>query len=343
MTTEKNKYQTIFDSLPSPAAILNRDHGIDTVNHAWATLFGLSDAPGADGNDRPNAGDSMDWLADELHAFVAGSHTEQVIHKPVHTAMGQRLLSIKIKRMPDVGSEFNGCAILIEDRTQLIETEAALKETTLWLQEMFNALEEAVFIVTPNGRILDANTAARQIFGYTAADLKDQTTELLHVDQGHFEAFTTRVRTSLANDENASFEYVAKRKNGDIFPTMVNISALKKEDGTPLGMVSVLQDISELKTAQEATHNSERFQGALELAGAVCHDMNQPLMAINGYAELLLMDCPEDAPQFDKLSKITEQVAKLGNITQKLMRVTRYETKTYMDQQIIDIDKSSGN
>ena len=77
------------------------------------------------------------------------------------------------------------------------------------------------------------------------------------------------------------------------------------------------------------------------MAGAVCHDMNQPLMAIAGYAELLLMDCSENDPMADKLKKIAEQVAKMGDITQKLMRVTRYETKMYMDQQIIDINKSS--
>ncbi len=65
--------------------------------------------------------------------------------------------------------------------------------------------------------------------------------------------------------------------------------------------------------------------------------------AITGHAELLLMNCPEGAPHFDKLNKIVSQVAKLGDITQKLMCVTRYETKTYMDQQIIDIDRASGN
>ena len=53
------------------------------------------------------------------------------------------------------------------------------------------------------------------------------------------------------------------------------------------------------------------------------------------------MDCPDESPMADKLKKISEQVAKMGDITQKLMHVTRYETKMYMDQQIIDIDRAS--
>ncbi|BBO91452.1 hypothetical protein DSCOOX_46320 [Desulfosarcina ovata subsp. ovata] len=36
-----------------------------------------------------------------------------------------------------------------------------------------------------------------------------------------------------------------------------------------------------------------------------------------------------------------EQVDKVGGITRKLMHVTRYKTKIYLDQQIIDIDQSS--
>ena len=250
---------------------------------------------------------------------------------------------VNIKRMLDVSEKFSGTVVTLNDITQKKEAEAALQETTIWLKEMFNALEEAVFIETPNGRIVDVNLSAQQIFGYSAAELKDHTTKRLHVDHAHYEKFTARVRKALAETDTATFEYPARRKNGDVFPAMINIALLKNEDRTPLGIVSALRDMSSQKNAEEAARNSERFQGALELAGAVCHDMNQPLMAITGYAELLLMDCPEDSPMADKLKKITEQVTKMGDITQKLMRVTRYKTKMYMDQQIIDIDRASEN
>lgn len=243
--------------------------------------------------------------------------------------------------MLDVSEKFSGCVIILDDMTEQKHTESSLHETTIWLTEMFNALEEAVFIGTPGGRIVDANKAAQQTFGYTAAELKNRTTEHLHVDHDHFQAFTDRVREALGQGENAAFEYVARRKNGEIFPAMLNITLLRKEDDTPLGIVSVLRDISALKSAEDTARKSERLHGALELAGAVCHDMNQPLMAISGYAELLLIDCPEDGPYTDRLKKIVAQVDKMGAITKKLMHVTRYETKPYLDQQIIDIEKAS--
>ncbi len=92
---------------------------------------------------------------------------------------------------------------------------------------------------------------------------------------------------------------------------------------------------------QNALVEKEKFQGVLEMAGAVCHEINQPLMAVSGYSELLLMDISEDNPQYKCLSRIMEQVQRLGTITKKLMGITRYKTKDYLKGSIVDIDESS--
>jgi len=343
ITNEKNRYVTIFESLLCPVAVLDQNYGIAALNHAWAVLFSRSSTPGVDYYGPRATGQSVEWLDEDMKRFDSNGLAEQSIEKTITTPLGERRFMVNIKRMLDVSEKFSGTVVTLNDITQQKEAEAALQETTIWLKEMFNALEEAVFIETPNGRIVDVNRSAQQTFGYNADELKDHTTKRLHVDYDHYEAFTARVRKALSEKDTATFEYPARRKNGDVFPARVKIALLKKKDRTPLGIVSALHDMSSQKNAEAAARNSERFQGALELAGAVCHDMNQPLMAITGYAELLLMDCPEDSPMADKLKKITDQVTKMGGITQKLMRVTRYETKMYMDQQIIDIDKSSGN
>jgi len=87
----------------------------------------------------------------------------------------------------------------------------------------------------------------------------------------------------------------------------------------------------------------EKLQGVLEMAGAVCHELNQPLMAISGYSELLLMDMPEDKIQHKSLKKIKQQVDRVGDITKKLMCITRYKTKSYLNKNIIDINAATAN
>jgi PAS domain S-box-containing protein len=100
-------------------------------------------------------------------------------------------------------------------------------------------------------------------------------------------------------------------------------------------------DISEHKIAEQERMKKEKLEGIIEMAGAVCHEMNQPLLAISGYSELISMNISRDDPLYEKLSKIKEQSYKLGEITQKLMGITRYETREYLQSKIIDIDKSS--
>ena len=342
VTNEKNKYLTLFESLQLPIAVLDADHCIDTVNHAWVQFFAGERTPGEQYYETARIGHSLSWLSEEIKALTESQENEMVFEKTIKTISGRRHLAVRIKRILAVSEKSCGSVILLDDVSAQKQMESALHETSIWLKEMFNALEEAVFLATPTGRIVDANTAAVKIFGYTLEEMKNNTAELFHADQDRFQLFNSRVRETLSKGERAVFDCQLKRKTGELFPVMVNIALLKESEKRPLGIVCVLRDISELKKMEDAKRNNLRLQGVLELAGAVCHDMNQPLMAISGYAELALMECPEDAPYTDKLEKIIAQVTKVGSITKKLMNVTRYETKTYLDQQIIDIEKSSG-
>lgn len=86
----------------------------------------------------------------------------------------------------------------------------------------------------------------------------------------------------------------------------------------------------------------ERLEVTLQMAGAVCHELNQPLQGIFGYSETLLMRFPEGDPLNYKVKKIIELTNRMGKITKKLMRITQYATKDYLHGiKIIDIDKST--
>lgn len=96
------------------------------------------------------------------------------------------------------------------------------------------------------------------------------------------------------------------------------------------------------RRAEEELRRHEKLQGVIEMAGAVCHELNQPLQAVSGYSELLLMEIKDDHPFYDKIHKIKKQVERMGTITQKLRTITRYETMDYLKGKIIDIDKAVG-
>jgi two-component system, response regulator PdtaR len=86
----------------------------------------------------------------------------------------------------------------------------------------------------------------------------------------------------------------------------------------------------------------EKLQAVLETAGAICHELNQPMMAISGHTELLINAMDRNDPVYLKILKIKSQVERMGAITHKLMGITRYETKNYAQgERIVDIEKSS--
>ena len=101
------------------------------------------------------------------------------------------------------------------------------------------------------------------------------------------------------------------------------------------------REIARRQKAQETLREKDRLQGVLELSGAVSHEMTQPLMSVMGYFDLMQMDMSESDPNFQRIRRIREQLERMSGITKKLMEISRYETKAYLDGQIVDLSKSS--
>ena len=92
---------------------------------------------------------------------------------------------------------------------------------------------------------------------------------------------------------------------------------------------------------QTALLEKEKLQVIFEMTGAICHELSQPMQAISGNSELMLMNIQKDNPLYRNVKTIKDQVDRMGDITRKLKRVTRYKTKDYINSKIIDLDSAS--
>ena len=116
---------------------------------------------------------------------------------------------------------------------------------------------------------------------------------------------------------------------------------LVKEDISSNLLKRAISYAIERKQAEEERLEREKLQSILEIAGAVCHELNQPMQAISGYSEMLMADISKDNPLYEDFKEIKRQIVRMANITKKLMRITRYETRDYIGgRRIIDIDKA---
>jgi signal transduction histidine kinase len=95
------------------------------------------------------------------------------------------------------------------------------------------------------------------------------------------------------------------------------------------------------KESEEIRREKDRLQGILELSGAVCHEMNQPLMSVLGYFDLILMDIAGEEPNYSRILKIQTQLERMSNITRKMMEISRDQTKKYLNGKILDLARTS--
>ena len=78
------------------------------------------------------------------------------------------------------------------------------------------------------------------------------------------------------------------------------------------------------------------------MAGAVSHELNQPMTAIVLNSKLLMEDLDADSPLYADLNNIKAQILRMGKITAKLMHIATYQTRDYVDgQKIIDIHRAA--
>jgi len=108
-------------------------------------------------------------------------------------------------------------------------------------------------------------------------------------------------------------------------------------DGDLQSLVELVeQEVNEVERIK-----AERLTGVLEMAGAACHELNQPLQVIMGYVDIILDKERNQDIVHDHLHIISEQIHQLKNITNKIQNISRYKTKKYFhDSVIVDINNS---
>ena len=132
------------------------------------------------------------------------------------------------------------------------------------------------------------------------------------------------------------------RKDGSpLLVETVSSSILVDAQGRIREILSVDVDIAERILMEKERIKREKLQSTIETAGAVCHELNQPLQVLLGRVELMLMDNVEESKRLH-LKCIEQEVNRMVEMTIKLQKITKYETQAYLKKtRIMDIDQST--
>ena len=113
----------------------------------------------------------------------------------------------------------------------------------------------------------------------------------------------------------------------------------------PFNKIELLSRIKSVLTNQRLNKirlDKEKLIGILEMAGAICHELNQPLQSISSTCEIIKEELSTNTEMCKYVDEISQEIDRMGIITNKLMHITKYETREYVcGEKIIDIDKAS--
>ena len=222
------------------------------------------------------------------------------------------------------------------------ESKEAFSEQTKVLERILESSPLGIALV--QNRVFKwVNRKMVSMFGYDSKkEFDDQSTQMIYANIDDYERTGQNIYSSLNDTGIADYEIDLVKKDNTRFPAHIRLSCDDIEN--PMEWtIATFTDVSQRKAVEKEKVEKERLQGVLEMAGAVCHEINQPLQAIFGYSELLLMDA--DLKDGDAhVRSIKSQATRLGKITRKLSNITQYRTVDYPgNTRIVDIWGSSPN
>ncbi len=149
------------------------------------------------------------------------------------------------------------------DITEQRRSERALHASEATYRGLFDSVGEAIYVQSREGRFLDVNRGATEMYGYTREELIGQTPAMVSApDLNDIPAVMDCVAKAFQGEPQA-FEFWGLRKNGEVFPKEVHLYP-----GTYLGekvVFAVSRDMTEQRRAAAALSESEaRFRGLYE-------------------------------------------------------------------------------
>jgi PAS domain S-box-containing protein len=226
---------------------------------------------------------------------------------------------------------------VIRDITEQKKANKKIVESEKLYRMLFELSPAGILLEDMDGIILDVNPAFCRSLGYKKEELVDQNVEIL-VHPDAISQVESNIKT-LKKGKVLNHQEKSIRKDGSICYMDLHELKILLPDGKK-GILCIAADVTEKLKAEENRIQRERMEGVLELAGAVCHELNQPMTVVSVNSEIITPEMEKELLK-SRMNTIKREIKKMGKITRKLMHITRYETREYLNgRKILDIDKS---
>lgn len=103
----------------------------------------------------------------------------------------------------------------------------------------------------------------------------------------------------------------------------------RQKDTEEIAYLRDLNDILQrMKRSEETIAHQQRLQIMGTMTGGIAHEFNNLLTPIMGYADILMMELPEDSEEYENVSEIYDAAEKAKEIIQQLSALSRRNMET---------------
>ncbi|WP_435065985.1 PAS domain S-box protein [Halobaculum sp. EA56] len=272
------RYQTVIDTVPDMAYVLDPDFRFALVNDAMVDVTGYprEDLLGAHASllFDDEAIDEGEWNRDRLRS---GARESERLETRLETADGERIpCEIRGDLLPRGGEgEWRGTTGIIRDVTERKERERKLQARSAAM----DASIDGMAILDADEEYVFVNRAHVDCYGYDDPDAFLGETWRMCYGPEELARFEEEIMPELFEQGDWRGETVGVRADGSTFPQELSLSLT--DDGR---VICVVRDVTERKRRERGL---ERQNEQLEqFARVVSHDLRNPLNVVEGRLEL---------------------------------------------------------
>jgi PAS domain S-box-containing protein len=233
----------------------------------------------------------------------------------------------------------------LQDITERKRAEVSLRGTNQVLQTLVHASPLVITVHDPEGNVRMWNRAAEQVFGWKEDEVAGRPDPTVPEDKE--EEWRALRKRALEGGTPTGVEVRRRGKDGSPVYIRLSASPLRHGSGDMLGIMSVVENITERRIAEEERQNLKKqlFQAAKmeavgRLAAGVSHDFNNLLTAIEGYSDLLLGQLDEADPRRGSVEEIRKAGERACALTRQLLTFCRQKA----DQpKVLSLNRSVAN
>jgi len=254
----EEQFRTLSVSAPFGISIMNPDMSFKYFNPKFEEIFGYTM------EDLPH---KQAWLEKaypdpqyrnqvfSVWKKDSTDETEKAEKKP-------RVFSVRCKDGQDKSIRFT--AVTLEDGRQLltylditeqVKADEGLRASEQKYRSLFEESRDAIAITTQQGKFIDANAAALELFGYTKEEILKMNFRKLYVDPNGVYNFQKEMKEKRLVQ---GFETKLRGKGDVEMDCILDVVCHRGDDGSILEYQGIIRDITEAKRAQEALETSQQ-------------------------------------------------------------------------------------